>query len=316
MREALTNRITSGGINVVRLHYAADPDKDPSTPDGAEWVQSQLQGYPGGFENAAWRKEMEIMYSAGGGELVFRKFSDWRVSSNIFIEEDPDISGAKLYGSYDHGWTNPACYLVHAVYPGGLKRTLWECHGPEIPVPNMAAVIRGEDTITPKGVALKGNPYAGKEVFMVADPEIERRNQVMYQGGNKSIAKMFADCGVYFQMGKRGDDMSVINYMLGTLWEDPMFPLYQICRNCKYLIWELGGLKHPKIEHLKNQKEAIVDRDNHAFDALKYFLSRFPVVNRPVKKKEAVATFDWWCDVADNHRKGKLAPTYYREMVR
>ena len=316
MREALTNRITSGGIHVVRLHYAADPEKDPSTPDGQDWLRSQLQGYPGGTDNANWRKEMEIIYSAGGGENVFPRFSEWRTSSNIFIAPEPDVLDAKLYGSYDHGWTNPSCYLVHAVYPGGLKRTIWEFYAPEVPAAQICDIIKGETVVTPDGRRFEGNPYAGREVFKIADPEIDRRTQAMHRGENKSINKIFQDCGVFFTMGERGDDATVVNWLNGNLWADPQVPMYQISLNCKYLIWELAHLKYPKINLNKNNQETIVDKDNHAFDALKYFLKRFPTASKATRKKDEAGSFAWWCKVTENQAKGKPLPSYRREMVK
>jgi len=316
MKDALTNRITSGGIHVVRLHYSADPDKDPETPDGLQWVNSYLEGYPGGFENVDWQREMEIRYAAGGGESVFKRFAEWRVSSNIFIEPGPDVSEAKLYGSYDYGWTNPSCYLVHAVYPGGLKRTIWEVYGSQIPVSAMAKIIQGEDVVLSDGRHFEGNPYAGLEVIKVADPSIDKRDQVTHNGENKSIARIFRDEGVGFHMGERGDDSTVANWLVGNLWAKPQEPLYQICTNCRNLIWELGHLKHPKVDLKRNRKETITDKDNHAWDALKYFLKRFPITNVPKKARDKVATFEWWAELTTNQARGKPLPTYKRDMVR
>lgn len=316
MRDALTSRITSGGIHVVRLHYAADPTKDPSTPDGAGWIKSYSSGYARGLNDPYWRKEMEIIYNAGGGENVFPHFSEWRTNSCIFIPPDPDVSNAKIYASYDHGWTNPSCYLVHAVYPGGLKRTIWEFYASEVPVSMIAEIIKGNEIVTPDGRKFAGNPYAGKEVFKIADPEIDRRTQALYNGANKSIYKLFQDCGVYFTLGERGDDLTVVNWLVGNLWADPMNPVYQICSNCPYLIWELTKLKFPEYNFNKNQREVIVDRDNHAWDALKYFLKRFPTTNKPKEPRNETNTFEWWCKVAESHAKGKPIPTYRREMAK
>lgn len=316
MREALTNRITSGGVHVVRLHYAADADKDPSTPQGAAWANQQLKGYPRGLQDKDWLKEMEIIYSAGGGQNVFERFSEWRTGSNIFIPPAPDLTGAKLYASYDHGWTNPAAYLVHAVYPGGLKRTIWEFYAPEVPVSMIAEVIQGNAVTTPDGRRFEGNPYAGRESFKISDPEIDRRTQSMYDGTNKSVARLFQDHGVHFTMGERGDDGMVINWLLGNLWADPEQPYYQICSNCRYLIWELSRLQYPKINYARNRKEDIVDKDNHAWDALKYFLKRFPTTGKPKPKPSDANTFAWWCKISEDYRKGKKLPAFRREMIK
>ena len=305
MRSAMTSRVTSGGLGVVRLHYAADEDKDPSTEVGKEWLRKQLQGYPGGLKNHDWLREMEIQYNAGGGDRVFMFWDEWKKDSNIIIPDMPDISGATLYGSYDHGFVNAAAYLVHAVhppskrYPEGMKQTVWEFYANKVPIHYIARIINGDSVTLPDGRDFEGNPYAGQEVTQIADPEIDRRTQSNATGDNKRVIELFRSEGVYFTKGERGDDLTVVNYLLGTLFNDPSKPLYQICEGCRYLIWELGKLERakfsPQMSVKVNQKESLVDKDNHAFDALKYFLKRFPYENeKREKQKKSDNTFDWW----------------------
>lgn len=306
MKEGMFSRVTTGGLGVIRLHYAADDEKDPSTPDGAEWLRKQLQGYPGGLRNHDWLREMEIEYSAGGGDRVFPFWADWQRESQIFIDPEPDISNATLYGSYDHGFVNAACYLVHAVYPAspahpkGLKRTIWEFYANKVAISFIARIILGEESVMlPDGRIFDGNPYAGKEIIKIADPEIDRRTQSNATGDNKRVIELFAAEGVHFNKGERGDDLTVVNYLIGTLFAKPNDPSYQITRNCRYLIWELGKLERAKLSAQMsakvNQKEGLVDKDNHGWDALKYFLKTFPYkTEKPEEQVTSPNSFSWW----------------------
>lgn len=315
-KDALSTRITSGGLFVCKLHYAADEYKNPANPQGKEWLRSALNGYAGGMSDPNWLKEMEIKYTAGSGQRVLQHWQSWLSSSNIFIDGEVDITDAKLYGSYDHGYANPACYLVHAIYPDGLRRTIWEFYAAEIPVPAIAKVIKGEDVKVPGKPPIKGNPYAGSEIFRICDPEIERRTQVMANGPNKSIANLFEKDGVYFIKGERGDDMTVANWLLGNLWLDPFEPTYQIHRGCTNLIWELGRLQRKSWSVMqartRNQPELLLDKDNHAWDALKYWLKRFPVGVKQVEKPKKEADFNFWRDM----KKSKVKMSYSRDFAK
>src|ERR1039458_6929915 len=62
----LTVRRTRGGIPVVRLHYTADPHRDPEL--NPAWKEAERRTYS---SQASWDREQEIIDEAGGGELVF-----------------------------------------------------------------------------------------------------------------------------------------------------------------------------------------------------------------------------------------------------
>jgi hypothetical protein len=316
-KDALTLRKTKGGLMVCKLHYAADKDMNPSNPEGREWIREAIKGYAGGIHDPKWLKEMEIQYGAGSGQKVFPHWSSWLKDSNIFIDGIVDLHGARLYGSYDHGYVNPACYLVHGVYPDGMKRTIWEFYASGVTVPDIARIINGKDVRLADGRKFEGNPFAGKEVARIADPEIMRDTQVMSNGPNKSIAFMYTKERVHFIPGKRGDDGTVASWLSGNLWLDPDDPGYQIHRGCKNLIWELGMLQHTKLSQFqlrtKNQPETLLDRDNHAWDALKYWLKRFPVGVKVNLEKPKDADFEFWMNAA---KKPRLRNSYVRDFAR
>lgn len=316
-KDALKMRITKGGLPVVKLHYAADAEKNPSNSVGRAWLMSALQGYNGGIEDPKWLKEMEIKYGAGAGGKIFPQWQEWQKDSNIFIDGVVDLAGARLYGSYDHGYANPACYLVHAIHPDSMRQTIWEFYADGVPVPKIAEIIKGVTVTLDDGRTFEGNPYAGKEVFRICDPEIMRETQVMAQGPNKSVAWMFSQNGVHFMGGTKGDDGTVASWLTGNLWLDPHSPGYQIHRCCRNLIWELGLLQRKSLTSLqartRNQPEQLLDKDNHAWDALKYWLKRFPVGVPLSAAPQKEADFDWWKNLKD---RSSIRSSYVRDFAR
>ena len=98
-----------------------------------------------------------------------------------------------------------------------------------------------------------------------------------------------------------------------------MHPRYRITRNCPKLIWELGLLRHKelgaKTAQNRDQPEAIVDKDNHAWDGLKMFLQRFPPSPSELKSKEKGGSFVWWQEQIKRANHGNEVQSYHRDMV-
>jgi len=320
MRCGLRTRIDgNSNLFVCRLYHTADDKKNPATPEGRVWMYKEEQGYPGGINGPGWQKEMAIKYTAGGGEKVFPKIGMWRGNSSIFIPA-PDASlygqGAQVWASYDHGLVNPCCYLVHLVYPREQDvwyQTVWELYAPGLQVWEIAKIIKGESHTTSDGRKFKGNPYAGREIIKICDPEIDRRTQTS-RGHSQRVIELFREEGVSFTKGESGDDLTVADYIKGTLWRDPFRPYYQISESCEFLIWELSKLQHKKTKGFepKNKNEGLVAVDDHAWDALKYFLKRFPMGSRQQAPVQRENTFAWWMDLAKDPLQGRVRSRYRR----
>lgn len=318
-RDGLTVRETGGGLVVMRLHYSADAAKDPTTVEGQRWLQQQSQGYPLGVVDPSWLKEMELAYSALGGTMLFPLWGKWRDSARVVIDPmEARLDGARFYGSYDYGWRTPSAYYVHAVRPDGHKYTLWEFYDAEVPVATIAAVIQGKDQQLADGRFFPGNPYAGKEALKIADARIFAEDQ-RGDEDQSSIAKLFRRYGVSFVPGKKGGDIAIANWLVGELWADPQAPQYQICTSCPRLLGELPRLRRKQLSSIvaktRNQPEAIVDKDNHAWDCIKVFLHQFPVgVAARQAPQGQPGTFAWWQGQTRGRRRGRsaLASSYTR----
>ena len=68
--KGISTRTTPLGWTVWRVHYTADPDKDP-VRNGKEWYAQARKG----MKERDWRKEYEIDYRALGGKLMFPEFN-------------------------------------------------------------------------------------------------------------------------------------------------------------------------------------------------------------------------------------------------
>ena len=318
MIPGFSSRVASGTIPVLKVFYYADPKKRPGTPEGDAWIQEASSGYPGGTKSPRWLKEMQISYGAMGGTKLFPDWEQWSALGQVLIP--PFVpQGYKLYGSYDHGWRNPAAFHVHGINGDGEIVTLWEFYASNVPVGMIARLIQGESVTTPDGRRFAGNPYAGDLTWAVADPSIWAEDQPMVDNTNKSIAELFRRHGVFFHKGERGGDTMVAEWLLGHYWADPQHPRYRITTECPKLIWELGQQRHKEIApHLTlnaNHPEQLVDKNNHAWDGLKMFLQRFPPAASKPRPEQRGGSFAWFRDQAKRAKDGRPIQTYRRAMI-
>ena len=249
------------------------------------------------MEDPRWQKEMEIRYGALGGTFVFPRWEIWKQNGLVVVPYYEPI-GHRIYASYDHGYNSPACFLVHGMSNDGVITTLWEFYADHVPAHQIAQIILGQDIRTEAGKHFAGNPFARRESFIIADPSIWAEDNPQHQGPNKSTAQIFRECGVSMIPGERGADVTVAEWLVGHFWADPKLPLYRIADTCPKLIWELGMLRHKsyssQVALTRNAPEELVDKDNHAWDAVKYFLRRFPPKPKQKLAESQPNTFAWW----------------------
>jgi hypothetical protein len=316
-KDGLTSRLTSGGQVVLRCHYTADSHKDPRTPEGRAWLQQAASGYKQGIADPGWRKEYEIQYGALGGTPLFPLWETYKPCVVMPPVPLTLLPHAKLYGTYDHGNIHNAVYLVHAVLPDGRKYTIWEFAAKQVPIRAIADIIKGQDVVLRSdGRHFAGNPYAGREVVRLCDPHLfERRGRIDDHDPYASVGDLFRDkYGVSMQAGKKGGDLMVASWLTGDLWLDPEQPRYQIFDCCRQLLYELPRLRHkqlsPTMARSKADPEDIVDKENDAWDALKYFLRRFPSTVAPKQPSQVVGTFAYLQKLTS--QKSRLRNRYSR----
>ena len=274
---------SKAGFAVMKIHYSADPEKDPANEQGAEWLERELQGYPGGAASSSWRQEMEIDWDAAGGDLCFPEFEPYKNKIVVPPFEIPE--SWLLFGSYDYGQRNASSFHVHAMDYDQNIWTVWEFYSSSFGYLQQARIMRS-------------CPYWKKLQVAICDPQIFDKNQQQTSiGGDqnvlKSVAELFAeipedpadpdgpDGPIYFVPGKHGGDLTVAEWVKGNLWHDLKNnqPRWRIFQTCPFLVWELGKLRYADwsatAQETKNLREEVVSKDNHAWDDFKYFLLQF-----------------------------------------
>lgn len=98
------------GFCAVRLHYSADPDKDPLNTDpivadkAHAWLDAQRTIYP---DPNDFQREMEVSFWVSKGQRVFPNFSQEYHCRDLVYERRKVI-----YRAWDFGWHCPVCIIA------------------------------------------------------------------------------------------------------------------------------------------------------------------------------------------------------------
>ena len=96
------------GFVAVRLHYSADPAKDPLNEQHGEsaqkWLDQQRSALP---DPNDWQREYEINFFVGVGTRVFPQFTEERHGMPLQLTRRKII-----YRGWDFGWHAPACLIA------------------------------------------------------------------------------------------------------------------------------------------------------------------------------------------------------------
>ena len=284
--KGLTVRRTKGGILVGRLHYSIHPERDPEL--NPEWKATERKLYT---SEASWQREQEIVDEAGGGELVFADtlLTYWDKIVITAPEWRPDKNW-RVEAGFDHGKTNPTalerCYMDYEgtiIFCGEYYqpgKEIWE-HAPRIF--EMADVRKIPAC------------YADPTIFDMTLQQSQRPGQAAERA--KSFNELYVEQGVAifspFVMDRSDVSFAgrVMSHWANLDEREPSLKI--VCRNysekpqpglhnwdCPNLLWELLRTRRQKLtaQQLlsRNLAEAIVDKDNHARDGMKYVLMSHP----------------------------------------
>lgn len=286
IRRGLTVRRTAGGIPVIRHHYSADPSRDPER--NPEWKAQERQTYT---SQAAWDREQEIVDNAGGGELAVADtlVTYWNkiVITDAKWRPDPDWI---VEGGFDHGKTNATALERGYLDYEGTIYLCGEYYMPGKEIAEHAPVIK-----TMADIRKVRACFADPSIF----PEVLQQSQAPGRPAERarSFNELYIEQGIELFSPFRGDrsDVSAVGRLM-MHWHnlDTREPSLRIvCRNfserpqyglhnwdCPNLLWELMRLRREKLTAqqllTRNVSEAIVQKDNHAFDAGKYFWMSHP----------------------------------------
>ena len=250
--EGLMKKKNKQGQTVLRLHYTADPDKNPTTEKGKIWFEREAKKYLEGVNDLKWRREMEIDFSAGSGELVFPWFLE-KEKDLVFSPHELDDTWT-FYAGLDWGTRNPTVFEVFAESPKGIIVAVWELYVERMPIKELAKNI-------------KACPFYKKLQWIAGDPTLWSET-VAKQDGFTSIAEMLQDNVItqgnvidkLMPAHKRSDETAIV--VVNQLIQDKRLFYFS---ECSCLINEMRNLKYPERKEYQNETEKIMDKDNHCY---------------------------------------------------
>lgn len=212
-----------------------------------------------------WRREMEIDFGAGSGELVFPEFFGMEDELTC----DPFRLGDEfnIFAGFDWGVRNPTSFHAYAEAPDGTMYSVWEFYDTGRTVQYVCQAIRE-------------CPFYDRIQWIAADPSIWTENQ-MRKDGFTSLANMMCDeeeVGRYviekLMPAHDRSDVSAIGRFKSLFTYKPV--KFKIFKNCVNQINEFKNLKYPERRETTNETEKILDKNNHSWDDAKYFVLSHP----------------------------------------
>lgn len=268
-KEIIPIRRNKNGHVVLDLHYTYDPEKKQE-----DWIKEAEKAYPGGRQSLAWRREMEMDWSAGSGELVFPEFLN--LESNILVDPYDIPKTSKLYGGLDWGDNNPCSFHVYEYSVDNTVTVIWEWYQKHI----SSAVAAAQ--------AIHLCPFYKQLEWIAADPMIWTNNQYS-QNTKTSLANILMndiseDLRIYnLKQALHRSDTLMIQKLRVRLFQAP--PTFRISKICTNMINEFRNLRYKEAQGDVNNSDAIVNKNNHTWDDCKYFLLSHPssgsVVDKP-----------------------------------
>ena len=282
----------------MSLHYSAIPDRDPETEKGAEWFKKENGGYA---SQAMWKKEQEMDAYATGGEAVFGSVLNNPRLYEMVVESDPywyPDPRWDVVAAFDHGVAN-ATGLLKAYIPReeldprtGQKAPLeiWLC--------GEYYRYRNDDwtnNVDENVAEMKKMPDLERARWIKADPSIFYDAVAAEKGAPTNIYQTYKKNNMWPMTAYEGvrSDVTFVEWVMSDWWKGiaggrkPR--LHIVCRNpsdrpqpglhpfdCPNLLWEMKRAKRVQMTSrqllTKNASEALVNKNNHLMDPLKYIL--------------------------------------------
>lgn len=242
------------GGRVLRVHYTADPTKDPER-DGAQFVSRYSKKFDGGTDGSDWKQEMEIDFLAKSGTRIYE---NWDASKHIvaplsaeFLENHP----GPYWRAMDYGKRNPTVCLWFTEYDGQYI-LFREFHMPA-----------GKDIEIVKK-AIHSLSAESEYKFTVIDPRADRSDIP----GNVSTPFTLLNTGEYSVNAMKANS-SGAGIDLTRQW---LFSgRFVVTSDCPYFIEEIEAYEYEDWSEATgkkhNPKETPLKKNDHCMNAWKYF---------------------------------------------
>lgn len=206
------------------------------------------------------------------GGKIYKKFDPERGGRHVLKEQ---IDGAEVRAfcrdkfvvvSLDHGLNNPTAVLWHAVDQEGFITTFHEHYRKDWTVDLHAAKIKEVN----KTFGIEPELY-------IADPSIRNRDSIT----GTSIHEEYIKYGIPFTFGNNDVEAGIIRVKRYMNVTSKGKSRWTVTPNCSNLIWELKRYRwktytQKKLNYENNAYEKPHAKDDHACDALRYFIMSRP----------------------------------------
>lgn len=259
----ITWKNSHNGFFVGAVHYTADPLKRSE-----EWFENATRR----FRRDQIEREFEIDFDSRAGQKAFGYLNQnpgrWLIKDIEF--QDLLRSNWRIIASLDYGTTNPTAIHFYAIDECRRFYAVFEFYKPSN-VREIAKVLKG---VHPD----YKHPLWRRCERVVVDGAIFKKDQDTGGEGHNSIGDLLYEQGIYTMERATKDRLAGLERIRDALSPSPADgrPSLYFCERCPNLWKELNELVYDELPpHLllnKNQKEDIVAKNDHAYDALRYAL--------------------------------------------
>jgi hypothetical protein len=283
----IAKRTTKLGFHVLRLHYTADPDKNPDTLAGKKWFDEARRG----MSDARFRQEYEIDYGAMGGQLVFPEFEETLHVVDHSLPFDPGVWTVWL--ACDPHPRTPHAFVWLGVSRDGEMKVGWS-HWPHDTETRLTVKDYAQTLNSVHSSSLGLKPY--KKLMDVAAKGMNASEE-------RSYFDAYRDAGLAFIAAKRNRDFTgyeLINealrptsYMIGGKEiKRPRLTIMRGCGDNDELVYQLKSLRYREWKGTVTDKDAPEepqDKRRHLIDCVSYILldkPRFIEKRRPQEPED------------------------------
>lgn len=262
--KGLDIRKSDKGYSVIRLHYTADPDKDPER-DGADWYAKTRAG----TSETAWAQEYEMDPYAKAGKLVYPEFD----RSLHLVEPFRVPDSWTRYFALDYALHVEAAALWVAVSPDGDHVYYREHYVRDKLIPWHANRFHELEGYQRNNLGDWEEVKGKTEIIRLrlSDPDFKKRNPVTgedidYNFRIRGIACLPAN-------NKLIDGIEAVREGLtpSLVSGKPRIYLFDTLR---YTISEIEGYRYPELTDMQSQtrdpSEKPVKKKDHLVDCLRY----------------------------------------------
>ena len=281
---------------VLMLHYSADPDKDPDTVKGAEWLDKEQAG----TSKIQWEKEYEISFTSKSGKLIYGpEFCDYDpargYSNPHWVEPYEWGEPCELLMGLDFGQRNPTAALIGVWTMDEELLIVDEYSEPGLPsytskrmFEKFAYLIAPgqEKEFLRMSAAKKRDIVNSRFSLKVIDPTTKNKNRSKVQNGEEipySVVEDFYDHGWEFELANNDVNAGFTRvreyHKINPLTGKPAIRLFK-GKLDKYMK-EKHNYRYKTLSEQQtrthNEPEEPIKKDDHLMDAERYLLMTRPV---------------------------------------